>query len=232
MGNFKSLSVNLDKLSQVNLVWTWKKYCKTDEITQTEFMPFIYSLGSALGIKIEEADIGGLFNYLQRAGTITYLKFMSEFDAWTDEKMQEESGTEVLKPNVSLGVVTKSYELAVPADTIVYKKLLIKNPEDYVKNLKVSSNNTNVLQIRTAQVKINPGQQEYIKFKIKAEEDCEAFIVVSHFMSEMMEETLSVKIKVGERPRTPVRQNSGSLSKNKAWKFYPSRPSPKRNQSD
>ena len=88
--------------------------------------------------------------------------------------------------------------------------------------------------IRTPRLKLESNQSDFIKFKIKASSECEIFIVITHHNTLMAEETLSIKIIIDERSKTPERPPSaggsiGNINKNKAWNVKSRGPSPKRN---
>ena len=192
-------------------------------------MNFLIYLANSLNISLEQSDITNLFYKLQKSGNVSFHVFDKNFENWCTQQIQDLYGTEVLKPNVRLTPITKGYSLVVPFDKIVYKKILFKNPHDLVKDLEISSSNENVLVIRTLRIQIQPGGFEFIKFKVKVSAVCEVFIVISHSATGMAEETLSIKISVDERPKTPERPPSGNLNKNKTWNFNTKRPSPLRN---
>lgn len=229
MGNFKCKGLQVDNFRLVNLQQMWSKYSQRDQIDQSSFVFLITFLSNALGCTVEQQEIGSLFNYLQKGGCVNFSRFEAEYEKWSNAQAQEIYGTEVIRPVLSLGHVTKNYDLIVPYDTFVFKRISFKNPHDYIKHLNVASSNENILVIRTPKIRIQPGESVYIKFKIKALCDTEVFIIIQHSNTNMHEETLSMNIKTEEKPKTPSRPSSGSLNKNKNWSFTGKRPSPRRN---
>ena len=228
--NFRGITPN--SFQKVNLDLLWKKHCRSEEMTDSEFISFTAELSSTLGIVHQVNEAVKIFERLKKGKYLDCFRFKEEFSTWSDQVIKDLEGIEVLESKPSMTKITKTYEIKVPTDRLTYKKFQILNPDSYTKILKVVSSDSSILTIRTPILKIESKQEEYVKFKIKAFKDCEVFIHIVHDASRMAEETLSVKILVEERPTTPNQSASGNLKKNKSWNFTPRRPSPKRNSID
>jgi hypothetical protein len=198
-------------------------------MTDTEFITFSADLSRVLGFPHQVNEAVKIFEKFRTGKFLDLVKFKEEFNNWSDLIVTQMEGVEVIEPRSNLAKITKNYEVRVVSEQISYKKFLIHNPEDYAKILKVTSSDSSVLIIRSPMIKVEPNSKEFIKFKVKANEDQEVFISVVHEISRIAEENISVKILVEERPVTPTQTVSGNLKKNKSWNFTPRRPSPKRN---
>jgi hypothetical protein len=230
MGGLGFKELQFDKLNQVSLDKVWRKYSQGDNMTQQQFLNFMAALGNMLGLVLEPKETADIFNSLQKSGTIPYFVFEQNFENWCNQQIEDYSGVEVLKPVVPLTRITKTYQLQIPYDLLIYKKILLKNPDEYDKELNISSSNEKVLSIRNPRLKLAQGASDYIKFKIKTCENAEVFIVITHAATRMAEENLSIKLDVEEKPKTPDRPSSGNINKNKSsWNYNPRRPSPRRN---
>lgn len=228
--NFRGITPN--SFQKVNLDHLWKKHCRSEEMSDSEFISFTAELSSTLGIVHQVNEAVKIFERLKKGKYLDSFRFKLEFNTWSDQVIKDLEGIEVLESKPPMTKITKTYELKVPIDKFTYKKFQIQNPDSYTKILKIISSDSSILTIRTPILKIESKQEEFVKFKIKAIENCEVFIYIVHDASRMAEETLAVKIIVEERPSTPNQGVSGNLKKNKSWNFTPRRPSPKRNSID
>ena len=148
MGGYSSKDLQIEKLQGVSIDKLWRKHTETDQMNPNEFRNFLITISNMLGTRINQAEISAIFNSLQKSGKVFYLTFDSQFDTWYSKQVQEHYGSEVLKPTVPLTPITKTYQLTVPSQRTIYKKLEFKNPHDYVKDLKIDSSNEKVLVIR------------------------------------------------------------------------------------
>ena len=206
MGNFSVSGVDAKKFSDINLGKIWDKHCKSDEISQYEFLNFINTLSSRLGLSPDPLSTTNLFNTLQKSGKLSFQTFSSHFDQWTNDQILLLEGVEVLNPSVPLTLITKSYTLTLPPNQPTYKRFPLSNPDNTLKTLKLTSSNPKVLKIRTPILKINPEEVEYIKIKLTPSHSCQVLLSITHFATEMIEEALSFKLTV--KPQTPVRSSS------------------------
>ena len=229
MGNLYAKDIQFKALQKVNLYKVWNKCSKNDDMSQQEFDKFISMLSGILNVKIDPKEIESIFRNLQTTGTVSFQVFNSSFENWCNKQVQEIDGTEVLKPSIPMSNLTREYDHKVPYNRMAYKKIEFKNPQSAPKRLKIFSSNEEVLIIRTQYLEIPGKESRFIKFKIIAKNNCQVYISITHAGSGIVEETLSLKLAIEERPRTPERSNSGNLNKNKAWGYVPKRPSPRRN---
>lgn len=209
MGNFSISGVDVNKFSDINLGKIWDKHCKSDEISQYEFLNFINTLSSRLTLSLDPLSITNLFNTIQKSGKISFHTFSSHFDQWTNDQILLLEGVEVLNPSVPLTLITKSYSLTLPPNKSTYKRFPLSNPDNTLKTLKITSSNPKFLKVRTPALKINPQEVEYIKIKLTPSHSCQVLLSITHFATEMVEETLSFKLTV--QPQTPDRPSSPAI---------------------
>lgn len=198
MGNFSVTGLDSSKFSDINLGRIWDKHCKSDEISQYEFMNFMNTLSSRLGLSLDAISISTIFNSLQKSNKISFHHFSTSFDQWTNDQIQKQEGIEVLTPSVPLTLITKSYQLSLNPGQVTYKRFPLTNPDDQVKTLKITSNSPKILTVRTPTLKIKPQEAEYIKIKITPLYSCQVLLSITHFATEMVEETLLFKLTVQE----------------------------------
>jgi hypothetical protein len=194
MGNFNAKGLDVNRFSQISLAKIWEKHCKSHSMGQTEFAEFIFSLSSGLGIEIDTLDIGIIFNKLQKAGLVGFEDFSMNFDSWSNQKIEEISGVEVLEPRVNFTLITKYYQLELPLNTTIHKRFPFHNPDPYEKSLKLSSSIPKLLKIRTPLLKLEANSTEYIRVSFKIEFPSQVLLFLSHFSTDLLEETLSFNL--------------------------------------
>ena len=194
MGNINTPGLETRRFSQLNLAKTWDKHSKEPAMSQIEFMSFVLTLSSTLSASIDSHDIGLIFNSMEKSGLVNFHDFASEFEEWSNHKIEEIEGVEVLQPKINLTLITKYYQLNLPAFVNVFKRFPFHNPSEEVKTLKLVSSDTKVMSVRTPVLKIKAKEVEYIRLKFIVQYKSEVLLFISHFHTDLIEETLSFKL--------------------------------------
>lgn len=194
MGNINTPGLQTRRFSQLNLAKTWDKHSKEPTMHQAEFMSFMLSLSSTLSAEIDAHDIGLVFNRIEKSGLVNFHDFASEFEEWSNKKIEEIEGVEVLQPKINLTLINKYYQLNLPVGLNVFKRFPFHNPSEEDKTLKLVSSDSKIMSVRTPILKIKAKEVEYIRLKFKIEYQSEVLLFISHFHTDLIEETLSFKI--------------------------------------